>query len=214
MRFTLLPALAVLLSSSPASAREVVVDPSQWRVVDRDSGPDRYYSQVRDPAMPFLRAHYRPPMHTTVLGFQLPDEAHASARILRWKWRAEIFPAGGNECAKGKEDSAADVYATWKGGLRYYALKYVWSSVGPRGTTCDRKRNPFVAQDTIILESGGATDQWKSEEIDLRAEFRRHFADGKADADVPDFVGLGILTDGDQTQSDSAADYGGFVVEY
>jgi hypothetical protein len=214
MRSALAPALVVLLASPAASAREVTIDPGQWRVVDRDSGPDRYYTQVRDPAMPFLRAHYRPPMHTTVLGFQLPDEARATAHTLRWKWRAETFPVGGNECAKGKEDSVAVVYATWKRALRYYALKYVWSSVGPKGATCDLKRNPFAAQDTVILESGGPTDQWKGEEIDLKADFRRHFTDGKADADVPDFVGLGVMSDGDQTQSDSAADYAGFVVEY
>ena len=72
MRFAVPAALLVLLASSPAWGRDVSVDPGQWRVVDRDSGPDRYYTQVRDPAMPFLRSHYRPPMHTTVLGWQLP----------------------------------------------------------------------------------------------------------------------------------------------
>jgi hypothetical protein len=212
MRFAVVPALALLLASPPALAGDFAVDIGQWRVVERDSGPDRYYTQVRDPVMPFLRAHYRPPMRTTVFGWQLPDELRATARKVRWQWRAEAFPVGGNECAEGKEDSAAVVYATWKRGLRWFALKYVWSSVGPRGTTCGRKRNPFVAQDTIILESGGAIDQWKSEEIDLRAEFRRHFEDGKADADVPDFVGLGVMSDGDQTHSDSAADYAAFVI--
>jgi len=214
MRFAFVPALMVLLASSTASAREVAVEIGQWRVVQRSSGRDLYYTQVPELPLPFLRARYLPPMKTTVLGWQLPDEARASAHTLRWKWRAETFPVGGNECAAGKEDSAADVYATWKRGLRWYALKYVWSSVGPKGATCDRKRNPFMAQDTIVLESGGPTDQWKSEEIDLKAEFRRHFEDGKGDADVPDFVGLGIMSDGDQTHSESAADYAAFVVEY
>jgi hypothetical protein len=213
MRFALLPAIVVLFASPPATADETVVDVGQWRVVQRDSGPDLYYTQVRDPAMPFLRAHYRPPMHTTVLGWQAPDNLRATAQRVRWKWRVEAFPVDGNECAKGKEDSAADVYVSWKRGLRWYALKYVWSTVGPKGTTCDVKRNPFVAQDTIVLESGGPTDQWRSEEIDLKAEFRRHFEDGKADADVPDFVGLGVMSDGDQTHSDSAADFAAFVVE-
>jgi Protein of unknown function (DUF3047) len=213
MRFALVLAL-VLSASSTAYAGEVTIDPGQWRVIQRDSGPDNYYTQVHDSALPFLRAHYRPPMKTTILGFQVPDDVRATAHMLRWRWRAETFPAGGNECAHGKEDSAADIYATWKHGLRWYVLKYVWSTVGTRGATCDRRRNPLLAQDTIVLESGGPADQWKSEEIDLRQEFRRHFEDGKADADVPDFVGLGVLTDGDQTQSESAADYAGFVIEY
>ena len=33
-----------------------------------------------------------------------------------------------------------------------------------------------------------------------------------AAADVPDFVGVGIMSDGDQTQSESSADYGTFAV--
>jgi Protein of unknown function (DUF3047) len=213
MRFAV-PVLAVLFASPIASARELAVDIGQWRVVQRDSGRDLYYTQVHDPAMPFLRARYRPPMQTTVLGWPLPEDIRASARTLRWRWRAETFPVGGNECARGKEDSAAVVYATWKRGLRWYTLKYAWSSVGPRGATCDRKRNLLVAQDTIVLESGGPTDQWRNEEIDLKGEFRRHFEDGKADADVPDFIGLGVMSDGDQTQSESAADYAAFVVQY
>ena len=48
--------------------------------------------------------------------------------------------------------------------------------------------------------------------LDLKAAFRRHFADGDANADVPDLVGVGLLTDGDQSHSESAADYADFVV--
>jgi hypothetical protein len=206
--------LLAALTPSVAEGREVAADLAQWQVVQRDSGPDRYYTLVRTPPPPFLRAHYRPPMQTTVLGWQVPDEARASARTLRWRWRAEAFPVGGDECAAGKEDSAAVVYVTWRRALRWYALKYVWSSVGRTGATCNGKRSPFVAQDTVVLESGGPTDQWKSEELDLKAEFRRHFEGGKSDADVPDFVGLGMMSDGDQTHSESAADYATFVLEY
>jgi hypothetical protein len=216
MQYALTLALAatVTLSASPAAAREAVVDARDWHVIERESGPDDYYAVVRDPAMPFVRARYRPPMETTVIGWQPPDEVRSSAQHLRWKWRAEAFPRGGNECEKDHADSAAVVYATWKRGLKWYTIKYVWSSVGPKGWTCDRKRNPFSAQDTVILESGGPVDQWKVEDIDLRAEFRRHFEDDRQDAAVPGFAGIGLMSDGDQTHSESAADYAGFVVVY
>ena len=107
---------------------------------------------------------------------------------------------------------AAVVYLTWKRGLRYYTLKYVWSAVGTKGRTCDSKRNPFVAQDTIILESGGPLGSWRTEDIDLAAQFRAHFEHGDAKAEVPDFVGIGLMTDGDQTGSPSAADFGSFTL--
>ncbi|HEY1534341.1 MAG TPA: DUF3047 domain-containing protein, partial [Polyangiaceae bacterium] len=81
---------------------------------------------------------------------------------------------------------------------------------------CDKKRNPFVAQDTIILESGGppnVTAAWKSVDIDIAAEYRNHFEGGDAKAEVPDFIGIGLMSDGDQTHSESSADYADFVLD-
>jgi Protein of unknown function (DUF3047) len=198
------------LPGPPAHA--LTVNATQWQVVQRESGPDDYYAVMHEAGQSFLRATYRPPERTAVVGFQLPDDLRSRARVVRWKWRALTLPRGGNECDSHKGDSAAVVYITFKRLLRWSTLKYVWSSVGPRGATCDKKRSPFSAQDTIILESGGPLGAWKSEEIDLAAEYRKHFEDGRADADVPDFVGIGLMTDGDQTQSESSADYGEFSV--
>jgi hypothetical protein len=199
-------------AGDPRPLHEVAIDVKAWRIVERESGPDNYYSVVRDPPISFIRAHYRPPARTAVLGYEVAGDDRSRVRRARWKWRAMALPRGGNECDSGKGDSAAVVYLTWKRGLRWYTLKYVWSSVGPKGSICDRKRNLFSAQDTIIVETGGPLDVWKSEEVDLKAEFRAHFEDGRADADVPSFVGVGIMSDGDQTQSDSAADYADFAL--
>jgi hypothetical protein len=184
----------------------------RWQVLKRQSGPVDYYQAIGDPVLPFVRAQYRPPESTTVLGVEIPEGDRKSAQRLRWQWRAMTFPAGGDECVEGKHDSAADVYATWKSGLKWYTLKYVWSSVGARGAICDLKRNLFLAQDTIILESGGPTGIWRREDVDLRGDFRRYFADGDPRAEVPDFVGVGIMTDGDDTKTESAADYADFVL--
>jgi hypothetical protein len=78
---------------------------------------------------------------------------------------------------------------------------------------CDKKRNPFLAQDTVIVESGGPLGEWRSVELDLRAEFRKHFEGGDADAEVPDFFGIGLMSDGDQTHSVSSADFAAFALE-
>ncbi|HTQ45718.1 MAG TPA: DUF3047 domain-containing protein [Polyangiaceae bacterium] len=218
MKLSLLTAAFAALASvafiaGDASAGQVAADVGQWRVIERESGPTNYYVQVHDGAGSYIRGYYRPGLETTVLGWQVPDNARAGAQTLRWRWRVEAFPKDADECASGKTDSAAVIYATWKRGLHWYTIKYVWSTVGGKGNVCDKHRNPFSSQDTVILESGGASDQWHSEEIDLKAEFRRHFEDGRADADVPDFVGIGIMSDGDQTHSDSAADYGSFTID-
>jgi hypothetical protein len=191
------------------------LDVNQWSVIPRESGKDNYYSVVNDGVSPpFIRGRYHPPQETAVLGIQIPDEVKSRAQALRWQWRAQTLPRGGDECQKGKEDSAAVLYVTWRRGLKWYTIKYVWSAVGTKGAVCDRRSSPFSAQQTVVLESGGPLDTWRSEVIDLPAEFRKHFADGKADADVPDLIGIGLMTDGDQTKSESSADYGGFVVSY
>ena len=205
--------LAALASGSRAQAEgELVIDAKRWKTIPSESGPTNYYTLVNDPAGPFIHGRYVPPMKTTVLGIDIAEADRQRIRKVRWSWRAVTLPVGGDECTSGKTDSAAVVYLTWKSGLRYHALKYVWSGVGQRGRTCDRKRSPFVAQDTVILESGGPLNTWRTEEIDLAAEYRRHFENNDPKADLPDFVGIGLMTDGDQTKSESAADYGTFTL--
>jgi hypothetical protein len=206
--------VATVLAAAPASAdTDLTITPSSWKIIRRESGPVNYYSTGSDAdGTPYVRARYLPPTKTAVLGWETPGAERRHAKKLRWTWRAVTLPTSGDECVASVNDSAAVVYVTWKRGLRYYTLKYTWSGVGAKGRTCDQKRNPFVAQDTIILESGAPLMEWRSEEIDLASEFRRHFENGDPHADVPDFVGVGIMTDGDQTNSASAADYGTFVV--
>lgn len=204
-------AIGAFAPSSSADA-DLTIDPSAWQLVKRESGPVNYYSVGNEGGTSFVRSKYAPPMKTALLGWQAADGDRKRIRKVRWTWRAQTLPNGGDECVSGKGDSAAVVYLTWKRGLKYYTLKYVWSAVGTKGAVCDQKRNPFVAQNTIILESGGPLNTWRTEEIDLASEFRRHFEGGDPNASVPDFVGMGIMSDGDQTKSESSADYGTFVV--
>jgi hypothetical protein len=203
-------ASSVALADAPPAPHVQTLDIHRWRVVQRESGPTDYYTIVAAQP-PFVRALYAPGMETTVLGIVFTD-AERTAKKVRWRWRAETLPTLGSECGEGREDSAASVYLTWKRGLRWYTLKYVWSPIDKVGSVCRPIRNPFVAQDTVVLESGGPVDAWATEEIDLKAEFRRHFADNDPNADVPDLLGVGIMSDGDQTNSASAADYGDFAL--
>ena len=211
----LLAAAAPLAPEGPAASAErktTKIDVHQFRVVESYSGPVSYYKIVEDPDQAFIRAVYRPPLETVTLGAEVPENLRDKTKKFRWRWRVHVLPKGGNECAPGFGDSAATLYVSWKRGLKWYALKYVWSSVGRKGQVCDQKRNLFVVQDTIVLESGGPLGIWKDEEIDPSAEFRAHFENNDPHADVPDFVGIGIMSDGDQTHSISSADYAGFAI--
>jgi hypothetical protein len=211
--------LAALLLSVPTAAeeprppaQETKLDVHQFRVIESYSGPVSYYKIIEDPEQPFIRATYRPPLETVTLGVEVPESLRQHTKKVHWRWRAQVLPKGGNECVGGFGDSAATVYVSWKRGLKWYSIKYTWSYGATKGTTCDQKRNLFVVQDTVILESGGPVGVWKDEEIDPSADFRAHFEEGNPNADVPDFVGIGIMSDGDQTNSISSADYANFIL--
>jgi hypothetical protein len=206
-------ATALLLVSTGGHAEvPISIEAKTWQLVKRESGPVNYYSVATEDGRSFVHAQYSPPWKTAVMGFQIADADRRRITRVQWSWRAVTLPNGGDECVSGKGDSAAVVYLTWKRGLRYYTLKYVWSAVGTKGRTCDSKRNLFVAQDTVILESGAPLATWRSEDIDLAGQFRAHFEGGDPKAEIPDFVGIGLMTDGDQTGSQSAADYGTFTL--
>jgi hypothetical protein len=129
---------------------------------------------------------------------------------LRWRWRVRAFPKGGDDCNPAVGDAAAGVFATFKAGLKVMVIKYVWNSVGPAGRSCELANNLFFAKREVVLRSGGETGIWHSETVDPRRDFVRYYG-GKLE-DVPDFVALGVLTDGDATNSRSEADYADFVL--
>lgn len=212
-RRALLVVSMVLALPALAHADSVRLPVGDWRIVERESGKVNYYSVSKGTKPPFIHSEYRPPYKTAVLGYQMQDEDRARAKKLSWSWRALKLPKAGDECVAKNADSAAVIYVSWKRGLRWYTLKYVWSSVGRKGAICDRKRNPFLAQQTVILQSGAPLNEWKRESIDLKAEFRKHFEDGDPNASVPDLLGIGLMSDGDQTESESSADYADFVLE-
>jgi hypothetical protein len=213
-RLSLALLLAAGFTAAPARARdELPIEAGKFTLVKRESGAVDYVQRLEEGGTKLLRASYRPGLETVVYGYQVEDADRRTARAVRWSWRTIALPSGGDECVKGKQDSAAVVYLTWKRGLRWYTLKFVWSAVSRVGAICDRRRNPFVAQDTIVLASGGPLGVWRDERVDLHAAFRKHFEDGNQTADVPSFVGIAIMSDGDQTQSASGADFARFVLE-
>lgn len=211
-RLIMLSLLAASLGAAEPPAAKAL-DMHGWRIIPERSGDVDYYRVLDEDGRPFIRGAYRPPYKTAVLGYALPDGEHERVRTLRWAWRAIKLPEGGDECAEHKGDSAAVVYVTWKRRHHHYTIKYVWSGVGQKGAVCDRKRKPFVKQDTVILESGAPLGVWREAAIDLDSEWRRHFGDGDPRAEVPPFLGVGIMTDGDQTRSESVADFRDFRIE-
>jgi hypothetical protein len=204
-----LPACAALMGA--AGTQSVPLSVAEFKNIDKDSGKDRYFRVASEDGHPYLAVDYQPPMEATTLGYRIPDNLRQRETRFSWRWRVRAFPKGGDECFGERGDSAAGVFLTFHRGLKWILLKYIWSEAEPVGTVCDKRSNLFVARQTTILEKAGPLGAWHQESIDPKAEFVRHYG-GKLE-DVPDLVGVGLLTDGDQTKSVSAADYSDFVLE-
>ncbi len=214
-------ALALLLAgvradaAAPPISSVAKLDVRAFQPVEGpNSGPAVYYQVVEEADRAMLRGSYRPGLETVTMGIQVPEQLRARVRRLKWRWRARAFPDGGNECRPGAGDSTASVNVAFKRGFRWYVLKYVWSPVAPLGAVCDRRRTLFLERDTIVLESGGKPGTWLTELVDVHQAFINHFANGNPRADVPDVVGVGVMTDGDQTHSPSGADWADFEILY
>jgi hypothetical protein len=212
MALSILASLGLIATFTAAETR---LDVHGFRVVDGHSGPVNYYEIVdeKDPKDSFIHAAYKPGLETVTLGYEVPERMRHGVKKIRWTWRAIAMPPGGNECRDGYGDSAAIIYVSFKRGLKWYTLKYVWSSdTAKKGFACMQKDNMFVAQRVIVLQTGGPMNQWKTEEIDVAADFRKAFENGDPNAEIPAFAGVGLMSDGDQTNSFSSADYKNFTI--
>lgn len=129
--------------------------------------------------------------------------------VLTWRWRATVLPEDGDERIRTKNDSSVAVYVVLDQNFIGVpkTLKYVWSTTVPVGT--HYRREGIGRPHVIVLESGKEKlGQWVEESVDVHADYVRIF--GKKPPRKA--VGIGILTDGNATGTDSRGDYDDFVV--
>jgi hypothetical protein len=86
--------------------------------------------------------------------------------------------------------------------MPYATLMYIWSGKSPLNAILD---NPHTSRiKMIVVDSGwGKVSEWQGHERDLAADFRNAF--GEAPGDV---IGVALLTDTDNTKSETKAYYG------
>ncbi len=86
--------------------------------------------------------------------------------------------------------------------MPYATLMYVWCNKRPVGSIIHNARTDRIRK--IVIESGGqGLRQWRNYERDIRADFEAAF--GEAPGNL---VGIGIMTDSDNTHSQTQAWYG------
>src|SRR4029453_3673785 len=126
-----------------APAHRGVIPPRDFTVFKEDSGPVNYYSVGEEGGTPILRGVYRPGLGNVVLKAGVPEAARQAVRSVSWRWRAHALPKEANDCGPGASDSAASVFLAFKAGLKLMVIKYVWSTLGTVGTSCQSTRGWF-----------------------------------------------------------------------
>lgn len=173
------------------------------------SGRTMYYRWLSEDGVDFLRAEYRPPWKTVTMARKLPNIPREADRF-RFKWRVFKFPVNADETVEGRVDSAASVYLFFKEGVHEYVLKYLYSAAHPKGFNFrDRDSGLLKKLHVIVLEDRAQeAGKWLDEEVRFKDDFRKYFGT----KDVPSLRGVGLLSDGDGTKSEVAADYADFRI--
>lgn len=128
-------------------------------------------------------------------------------KYVSWKWRAHKLPEGADERYKSKGDSCAAVSVLFpNSGLSDLvgipkAIKYVWSSSLKKGT---KTKSPYDSDTrVIVLETGyHKAGEWVSERVNVYQDYKDYFNEEPEEA-----MGIAILSDSDNTDSVSKADY-------
>ncbi|HUG35541.1 MAG TPA: DUF3047 domain-containing protein [Candidatus Limnocylindrales bacterium] len=173
--------------------------PRGWRVRREDGYA--VYRVMEEGGLRFLRAIAR--SVGTQAAFEHPWDLKERP-IFTWRWRPRVFPAGSDERGATTNDSAVGVYVGFsRGPVAVRSIKYVWSRIASMGTIATASAG-FTRM--LVIRSGAADpNRWVEERVNVIEDHRRLFG---TDPDTP--VGIGVLTDSDDTRSAAEGDYAGF----
>jgi hypothetical protein len=147
-----------------------------------------------------------------------------SAPIAEWRWKASGLVDGADNRVAAKEDAPARLVLAFDGDkaqlplveravfyiteklsgrqLPYALLQYVWASRLPVGTVIE---HPYTRRVRMIVVASGASGvgKWQSFSRNVYEDYRHAFGE-----EPGDLIGIGVLTDTDNTGSSVEAWYG------
>lgn len=164
----------------------------------------------------------------SLYGVPLKPAAQAYG-FLDWQWQTDALIPGADNRDKSKEDSPVRVIVAFDGDKSrltdtekrhfkwakrmsgreppYATLMYIWSEQVAPETIITSAHTTQVKM--IVVSSGTAgLGQWQSLHRDLRADYKRAF-----DEDAGPVLGVGVMTDTDNTGGKATARYAGIRLE-
>lgn len=192
-------------------------EPLEFPNIDRHSN----YQLVQDDGVQVVRAHTNDSASGLIARLRVePGEQ----LLLRWQWKVSGVYDRGDAYSKDGDDYPARIYVAFefqpqqagfferlkRGTVKALfgeelpgnALNYIWAS---RLAVGEFVANPYTNQTMMIAVNSGATDAgtWVTVERDIVADYRRAFGEAP-----PTIVGIGIMSDSDNTGEEATAWYG------
>jgi hypothetical protein len=126
--------------------------------------------------------------------------------FLRWRWRARQIPPKGKVTDSKVSDAAAQIYIMWRAFPRYYIIKYFWGSNDKVGDVLTQGNVFTGSLWGLVIRTGGPTGVWRTETQNIYEDFKKAFR-----REPPGNArGLAVLSDGDDSEGESSADYADF----
>ena len=143
--------------------------------------------------------------------------------VVEWRWRVLEAPANVDSRVPSRDDSPARVIVAFHGDVMrldiserftlrlyktltgekmpYAIIMYSWSSDAPVGTITPSI--PTGQIQTIVVESGGGTGEWREFRRNVLEDYRLAFGE-----EPWDIVAVGVMTDASNTHEKASAQYG------
>ena len=180
--------------------------PTGWKWRGFEQEDEKPYRVHEENGNRFLRAEDRGENVMLYKNVRWDSEAYP---FVSWRWRIRAVPEGADARYEDSADSAAGVYLTYRRrfGLVPEAVKFVWSGHLRAGAAF---RRPGIGMPWTIVAGSGAADhrRWRRVVYDVSDVYRETF--GGKPGGRP--LGIGVLSDANNTGSYAAADYDDFVV--
>lgn len=221
-------ALGLLVTTAPRAEPVVLPAPGTgaWRPLDLPKVDEKtVYTPIEDGGRRAVHAESQ--CAASALVIPTPELDLDATPMLRWSWRVDRALTIENERAKPGDDFAARVYvlfafepkrasffarARHRLGKALYgdlvpgsAVNYSWTSREPRGEAWD---NPFSDTSKMVSLGPGEVETWRSERVDVRADFTRLFGHAP-----PQALALALMTDSDNSCQAAEARFADFRFE-
>lgn len=180
--------------------------PTGWKWRGFEQEDEKPYRVIEENGNRFLRAEDRGENVLLYKDVRWDSQAYP---FVSWRWRIRAVPEGADARYEDSADSAAGVYLTYRRrfGLVPETVKFVWSGHLRPGAAF---RRPGIGMPwTVVAGSGAADDRrWRRVVYNVSDVYRETF--GGKPSGRP--LGIGVLSDANNTGSYAAADYDDFVV--